>query len=231
VARDARDTKDRLLRAGARLFATKGVDAALTRDIVRLAGQSNDSAVHYHFGSREGLLAAICAKHIDQMEIARRRHQNALQSTESLYDLVAAIVEPTAGQLSGEDGRNFLRIIAQLAGHAGIRSHAPHALLNGTALLDQLRLLESAVTELLPRPLALERLATVIGLLAGALGERARQLDEGTPLLLEDQAFTENLTLMIVGALRAPAPIITGRVPAGTVAIRVPDPGEPGEER
>lgn len=219
MARDARDTKDRLLRAGARLFATKGVDAALTRDIVRLAGQSNDSAVHYHFGSREGLLAAICARHIDRMEPARQRRLDALERTASLYDLVAAVVEPTAAELDDAGGRDFLRITAQLAGHAGIRGHAPHPLLTGTALLDQLRLLEAAVTEVLPRPLALERLATVIGLLAGALGERARRLDEGTPVLLHDQAFTENLTLMIVGALQAAAPLgrtpMTSRSPAG----------------
>ncbi|TDD63787.1 TetR/AcrR family transcriptional regulator, partial [Actinomadura darangshiensis] len=47
------------MRAGARLFAAHGIDAARTRDIVALAGQGNDSAITYHFRSRAGLLDAI----------------------------------------------------------------------------------------------------------------------------------------------------------------------------
>ncbi|TDC74289.1 TetR family transcriptional regulator, partial [Actinomadura sp. 7K507] len=59
MPKDASATRERLQRAGARLFAAHGIDAARTRDIVALAGQGNDSAITYHFGSRTGLLEAI----------------------------------------------------------------------------------------------------------------------------------------------------------------------------
>ena len=73
MAVDATGTRAKLLRAGERLFAEHGIHGAQMRDIVRAAGQANDSAVHYHFGSRDGLLAAICAQHIDAMEPERQR--------------------------------------------------------------------------------------------------------------------------------------------------------------
>lgn len=64
------ETRRKLLRAAEELFALKGVDGALTRDITRLAGQSNPSAVQYHFGSRQGLLDAVMAGRQDRTEAA-----------------------------------------------------------------------------------------------------------------------------------------------------------------
>jgi AcrR family transcriptional regulator len=63
VPRDASDTRARLLDAAERLFATRGVDGASTREITEAAGQRNTSAVTYHFGSRAGMLSAILARH------------------------------------------------------------------------------------------------------------------------------------------------------------------------
>lgn len=55
------ETRDKLIRAAEEIFAAQGPDGAQLRDIVRLAGQSNPSAVQYHFGSRAGLLDAVMA--------------------------------------------------------------------------------------------------------------------------------------------------------------------------
>ncbi|WP_331446155.1 helix-turn-helix domain-containing protein [Streptomyces xanthochromogenes] len=53
------ETREKLIRAAEEVFAAQGVDGAQLRDIVKLAGQSNPSAVQYHFGSRAGLLDAV----------------------------------------------------------------------------------------------------------------------------------------------------------------------------
>jgi TetR/AcrR family transcriptional regulator, regulator of cefoperazone and chloramphenicol sensitivity len=214
MARDASGTKESLIRAGERLFARQGVDAAQTRDIVRAAGQANDSAVHYHFGSRRGLLAAICTRHVAEMEPARVDALDGLgPAGANLPAVVRAVVAPTAARLSTEDGRDFLRIVAQLAGQAGIRTHTVPAPLAGTALLRQLELLEACCLDRLPQPLALERIAVVIGMLTAALAERARHLDEGLRPLLEHDEFVANLVAMVVAALAAPVP---HPAPAGT---------------
>ena len=44
-----RDTRERLLSAGERLFATRGIDAVSVRDITDAAG-ANLAAINYHFG-------------------------------------------------------------------------------------------------------------------------------------------------------------------------------------
>ena len=50
--------RERLLRAGAEIFAARGFQAATVRDICALA-KANVSAVNYHFGSKEGLYAKV----------------------------------------------------------------------------------------------------------------------------------------------------------------------------
>ncbi|MDV6013975.1 TetR/AcrR family transcriptional regulator [Haloechinothrix sp. LS1_15] len=198
-----------MIRAGERLFAARGVDGALTRDIVAEAGQSNGSAVHYHFGSRAGLLRAISAKHVRRMEAERAEHLRSLDhdgQPGQLHPVVHGILAPTAAALHTADGRDFLRIIAQLAGYAGIRATDPPDPLPGTRLQRQLELLVDCCATRMPEPLARERVATVVAMLASTLADRARQLEEGVPLLLEHAAFVNNLTGMIVGALEAPLP-------------------------
>ena len=53
------DTRTGLLLAAERLFALQGVAATTIRQINAAAGQRNQSAIHYHFGSRDGILDAI----------------------------------------------------------------------------------------------------------------------------------------------------------------------------
>jgi AcrR family transcriptional regulator len=212
VPRDATSTRERLLRAGAHLFARKGVDGALTREIVTLAGQANDSAVHYHFGSRRGLLAAIVDRHLLRMEEQRKPALDALVAggaDAGLGAVLAAVVEPMAAELTDESGRDFLRIVAQLAGESGARAgEVPHPLV-GTALAAQLALLHARCREHLGELLARERIAVAIVMLTAALADRALRIDEHRPPLLDHDAFTTNLVTMLTAALTAPAPTPT----------------------
>ncbi|MFB4312597.1 TetR family transcriptional regulator [Actinomadura sp. 21ATH] len=198
MPRDARATKERLLNAGARLFASHGVDGARTRDIVRLAGQANDSAITYHFGSRQGLLAAILTAGVQRMEPARAAALTTLDPAD-LRAIVAAVVEPIAAELRTPHGRDFLRIVAQVAGQAGIRSHRVPRLLEGTALAAQLELLEARCRATLPEPYALERISAVIAFLTAALADRAERADS----LLDHDAFVTDLVQMLTAALAA----------------------------
>lgn len=59
-----RDTRHRLLRAARDVFAAKGM-AATVRDVCALA-QANVAAVHYHFGSKETLLAEVLRRFLAQ---------------------------------------------------------------------------------------------------------------------------------------------------------------------
>ncbi len=205
MPKDASATRDALLHAGAHLFAAHGIDAARTRDIVTLAGQGNDSAVTYHFGSRAGLLDAVLHAGITRMEPARAADLPRLHPRD-LPAITAAIVQPTADELRTEHGRDFLRITAQLAGRAGIRDRHLPPLLHGTALQRQLELLQDACRATHPEPLALERVQHFIAFLTAALADRATRTAQHQPPALDHHAYTADLTAMLTAALQTPAP-------------------------
>jgi AcrR family transcriptional regulator len=62
----------RLVLAAERLFATHGIDGVSLRQIAVEAGSGNNSAVHYHFGSKHGLIAAIFRHRLPQIISERR---------------------------------------------------------------------------------------------------------------------------------------------------------------
>lgn len=205
MPREGLVTKEKLIRSGEQLFARKGIDGALAREIVARAGQANDSAIHYHFGSRSGLLAAILAKHVQQMEAERQTALERLGTNPRLSTLVRAVVEPVAAKLQSEDGRDFLRIIVQLAGHAqyGIEPEP----IRGTALARQLAMLADACQARLPKAIADERIGMMITTLTALLAERAGRIEGRRRLPLDHETYVANLVEMLAAALRAPSPI------------------------
>ena len=71
----ATNTALQLLLAAERLFAQHGIDGVSLRQVAAEAGSSNNSAVRYHFGTKQDLLAAIFTYRLD--ELMRRRAQLA----------------------------------------------------------------------------------------------------------------------------------------------------------
>ncbi len=60
-----------LLDAAERLFAESGIAQVSDRRVAEAAGNTNHSAVGYYFGGRDGLLRALVARHIAELEEAR----------------------------------------------------------------------------------------------------------------------------------------------------------------
>lgn len=199
MARDATLTRARLIRAGERRFAADGVAGARLSDIVRDAGQANDSAVGYHFGSRQGLLEAIVEIHLAEME----RHRTIPPEEADLRGLVAAVVEPTAQLLTTEEGRDFLRIMEQLSDWSGLGSGRPNPVLDGTLLAAQLRRLSGTLVARLGPTVARERVALLVTFLTGALAERARARAAGSRQRLGHGRFVDHLVEVLTGALAA----------------------------
>jgi len=199
MPRDATLTRSRLLRAGERRLARDGVSGARMSDVVRDAGQANDSAVGYHFGSRQGLLEAIVAKHVAAMD----EHRVIPPRGASTRTLVDAIVRPTAQVLADEDGRDFLRIMEQLADWAGVGDGRPAAPLRGTRIGTQLEALTRRLGERIGMPLARERVSLLVVFLTGALAARARSVESGRRQRMSHERFVEHLVDVLTGALRA----------------------------
>ncbi|MCX6396240.1 MAG: TetR family transcriptional regulator [Propionibacteriales bacterium] len=199
MARDATQTRALLLRAGEKYFARDGVAGAKLSDIVREAGQRNDSAVGYHFGSREGLLVAIVEQHMAAMEARREAPRDGAD----LHEVVRTIVGPTADLLETPEGRDFLRITEQLAAWSGVGAGKPNAVLVGTTIGLQLERLDALLVPRLGRALARERAALMVTFLTGALAERARSRDRGDRQRLGHDGFVDNLVDVLTGGLAA----------------------------
>ena len=199
MARDATLTRAALVRAGEQRFARDGVKGAKLSDIVREAGQRNDSAVGYHFGSRQGLLVAIIAKHMAAMEAERE----VPAADADLHAVVTAIVAPTAALLATEDGRDFLRIIEQIADWSGVGTGRHNDVLEGTVIGEQLKRLHALLEPDLGATLARERGALLVTFLTAALAERARSREAGVRQRLSHERFVRHMADVLTGALSA----------------------------
>lgn len=207
MARDATETRESLLRAAERLFAQQGVDGVRVREINQLAGQRNSSALHYHFGSRDGLLAAIRARHRQPIEDRRAALLDALERdgrTDDLRALVETFVIPFSAELATESGRDYMRILPQIVGRLGLPvGQIPDGFGPG-GLRRTLRYAHQCLPGL-PRSLREERLAVAMEFVTYSVSRRAQDIDGGNPFRLPEEQFIANLVDMAVGALTAPA--------------------------
>src|SRR5947209_12752520 len=117
-------TKDQLIRAGEKLFARHGVDRVTVRQLNDEAGQRNASALHYHFGSRDGLVRAIVERHQAVVDAERMRRLEALPADADVRTLVALYLEPLAEELRSPSGRDYLRIVPQVIDMANLEPPA-----------------------------------------------------------------------------------------------------------
>ncbi|XVQ15033.1 TetR/AcrR family transcriptional regulator [Spirillospora sp. CA-255316] len=93
-------TRVLLLRTAERLYAEYGLSEVSNRQIVEAAGQGNNSALAYYFGSRADLIRAIARFHGEP--IARRIQQLAGEARDSAdpRDHVASLVLPYTEHLA-----------------------------------------------------------------------------------------------------------------------------------
>ena len=201
MPRDATATRLSLLREAERLFARRGLHQVPTREIVQAAGQRNSSALNYHFGSRSGVLDAILSLHGDPTDIKRGELLALVGPDGSTRDLVAALVVPYAAHLATEEGRDYLRIVPQLSSRFSLWSQGSPG--TGEQLIAILSILEARPRSLSPE-VRQERIVALIMLMTVAMSERARILEQGPAVTLDEPAFLANLTDVLVGVLEAP---------------------------
>ena len=121
-------TRRALLEAAERLFALRGIDGVTLREIRVAAGQSNASAITYHFGSKTGLVRALIEYRRPAIETERRAALDLLRDEVSQRDpaiatareLVRAVVEPMASSI--RRGEQYVPFLARLSEDPRARS-------------------------------------------------------------------------------------------------------------
>jgi AcrR family transcriptional regulator len=107
MARSGEESRTALLDAAERLFAIHGVETTSLRDIAIAAGQRNNSATQYHFVDREGLVAAVFTRRMDEINERRIQMISDVDRNGQDGDIVAlasALMFPLIEYVTTHDG-------------------------------------------------------------------------------------------------------------------------------
>src|SRR5579863_7535457 len=116
-------TRDQILRVAERLFAERGYAGVSLREIGLAAGTKNNSAVQYHFGSKEQLVVAIFESRLGYID-ERRGLLVAQRQPRDLRSWVECYVLPLLEQ--GEmEGSHYMSFIAAVAQQSTLFDHLP----------------------------------------------------------------------------------------------------------
>jgi AcrR family transcriptional regulator len=110
-------TKAQLLDVAEQLFLTHGLGVSV-RHVTDAAGQ-NGAAIHYHFGSRDGLVGAVIARRAGDLASRRRRALDALRAAPELptvHDVVRGLVFAYVGlvEAEGPDAQRWIDLMHSL---------------------------------------------------------------------------------------------------------------------
>ncbi|KOV84530.1 TetR/AcrR family transcriptional regulator [Nocardia sp. NRRL S-836] len=179
-AERATATRAAILTAAERLFAEHGVGAVSNRQVSEAAGQGNNTAVGYHFGTKADLVRAIVRRHAEPVELARQRLVAQLGEEADLRDWLTCLVRPSVDHLAELGSPTwFARFSAQVMTDPSLRpimieeSRTP-------AMARVLAGLHAALPEL-PDEVHAERGDMARQLLVHMIAERERALADGTP--------------------------------------------------
>jgi AcrR family transcriptional regulator len=204
--RTAVGTIDELLQAAERLFARDGVENVALTQIVAQAGQKNRSALHYHFGSRSGVLTAVLNQRLAPINARREAMMAALPGFPTVAEVLRAEIAPLAQVVLEEPwGPDYLSILAQVTYHPQLLGEQEVAEAHLTGLRRGRALLALAAPRT-PAATLDRRAAWFKDSVVFALARWVRDIPEPerTPAALRD--LLEQLVAYGAAGLAAPAP-------------------------
>jgi AcrR family transcriptional regulator len=175
----AASTKVQILLAAERLLGEHGLDGVSLRQISVAAGTAHNSAVQYHFETKDQLIQAIFEYRVPQID-ARRELRIAEHRPNDLRGWVECAVLPIFEQAE-MDGSHYQRFVAMLAQHrydivAALPAESRAA---NDRLFDELAKLLAKVSA----PIRLLRLSRMFATAANVGVERENARELGAPIL------------------------------------------------
>lgn len=195
--------RERILLTAERMIAEHGAGVSL-RDIAMAAGQRNNSAVQYHFGSRHGLIDTLVEYRIAALE-ARRLELLAQREAGDLdvRGLLAVLVEPMFNVPYQQGATHFARCLEQVRAHPALSDSANLTTRERPAVRVIFTRLDRALRDI-PEPTRRSRLQSLPTVLFALLADHER--GRGTPA----GSDTAGVVDMLTGLLTAPVTSPTG---------------------
>ena len=192
--------KEQIVLVAERLFAERGIEGVALRQIGAAAGSGNNSAVQYHFGSKERLVPAVF-----EYRLPRLSERGNLVIAERRPDDLRSWVECGIRVLleqSELEGSNYMSFVATLyqSGRRGVFEQLPNDFLAGTRTYHN-RLV--AFMAHIDEPLRTHRIAKALALIVHAAADRERARATGQ-LFLPFAVALADLVDGMVGFLEAP---------------------------
>ncbi len=197
-------TREQILVAAERLFAEHGL-AVSNRQISEAAGQGNNYAVGYHFGSKTDLIRAIVRNHDERIDQLRQRMIAEVGDSLEVRDWAACLVRPYTEHLAALGVPSwFARFGSQVMTDPMLRAIMIDEALNRPTIQRVLEGLHQCLPAL-PDEVRHERGDMARLLLEHVCAERERALahSTGTPRATWDEA-ADGLIDALVGLWLAP---------------------------
>jgi AcrR family transcriptional regulator len=191
-------TREAIMSAAERLFAERGMHAVSNRQISEAAGQGNNAAASYHFGTRTDLLRAIESKHQVPMEELRRQMLGGVSDSTELRDWVDTLVHPLTEHLAALGNPSwYARFAAQAMADPTYRQVVTKDALGSPMLVRTIDGINRCLPDV-PKRVRFERLMHTCAEHEGELAEHGSRPRFSWPLA------AEGLSDAIVGLWRAP---------------------------
>ncbi|WP_217159862.1 TetR/AcrR family transcriptional regulator [[Mycobacterium] fortunisiensis] len=201
----ASSTQEAILKAAERLYAEHGVFAVSNRQVSEAAGQGNNAAVGYHFGTKTDLVRAIEHKHRGPVEALREQMIERLGDSSELRDWVACLVCPLTDHLAALGNPTwYARFAAQVMTDPAYHGIVVRDALSSESLVQVIKGMNSCLPDL-PDAIRAERNIMARNLLMHSCADRERALAQGGEVPRTSwQGAASGLIDAIVGLWLAP---------------------------
>jgi len=200
-------TRESLMDAAEALFSERGIQAASLRAITERAG-ANLAAVHYHFGSKQGLVRAVFARRLTPVNEERlRRLGRAEESGGNLEEVLRAFLVPALDMARDASHGAFGRLM----GRAFMEPDDEIREILIEQFSEVLHRFTAALTRLLPE-LPEEEVLWRFHFVAGSLGHTVacgqliERFSDGRCAMGTAEEAADRLVTFLAAGLCAPAP-------------------------
>ncbi len=205
------DTKSRILDAAEVLFADRGIEPTSLRAVTTKAG-TNLAAVHYHFGSKDALIAAVVARRVSPINQERlkllERLEVAAKAPPDLEEILEAFFGPAVRALAeSERGSLLAKMMSRIYWESGGETRQ--------LILEQFRdVLQGFIPALsralpaLPQKEVIVRFQFGIGVMIHTLSQRGGSENAPFPMTFDNDPERQlgRMVSFVAAGFRAPVP-------------------------